>query len=268
MTDHRPSAATPSASPRSRKRFALTGHSPAVDSRIDAARGDLADVRLADRIFAPHYAAPVGRAAATRSPVLTTIGGVPISEVLQGDRFDVLELSHGYAWGVCAVDGAVGFVAMDALGPPSDVSHIVCAPGAALPMGSQLTAEEAQVFDASAIRPLDAPAKDYVAIAEALVGAPLTPGGRSSEGVDAAGLVSLSLSIAGIRAPRFVDLQAETLGHPIAAEAPMLRGDLIFTDDGVAIVADDTTAILCGAEGVVRAPIAALGTVTVRRRLP
>ena len=235
---------------------------------MDAARGDLADVRLADRIFAPHYAAPVGRSAVAQTPLLAAHGGEPVSELLHGERFDVLELSHGYAWGVGAVDGAVGFVAMDALGAPADVTHIVCATDAALPMGSQLTPDEVVGFERAAIRPLEAPAKDYVAIAEALVGTPAVTGGRSSKGVDPAGLVSLALSIAGIRAPRFIDLQASALGHAISPDAPMLRGDLIFTADRVVIVADDVTAILCDGEAVVRAPIASLGPITTRRRLP
>lgn len=268
MTDHRESAAQPSASPRSRKRFALTGHSPALDSRVDAARGDLADLRLADRIFAPHYAAPVARSATRRTPLLTTIGGDPVSELLHGERFDVLELSQGYAWGVGSIDGAVGFVARDALAGPVEPTHIVCAWGAALPIGSRLTAEEAADCDAAKIRPLDRPAKDFVAIAETLVSVPAVPGGRSGDGVDAGGLVVLSLSIAGIRAPRFVDLQAAHLGHAVACDAPMLRGDLIFSDDLVAIVADDNHAILCGMDAVTRAPIASLGPIDARRRLP
>ncbi|URW76445.1 C40 family peptidase [Sphingomonas donggukensis] len=263
MTDHRPKPAQPT-----RKRFALTGHSHAYDPRVDAARGDLADLRLADRIFAPHYAKAVARNAVTRAPLLAAHGGDPVSEVLQGERFDVLELSHGYAWGMNAVDGAVGFVAMDALGAPFDATHVVCAPKAALPMGSRLSAGQADGFDAAAIRPLEAPAKDYVALAESLVGTPVVAGGRSSAGIDGAGLVSLALSLAGIRAPRFADIQADTLGHAVDADAPVLRGDLLFHGGDVAIAIGESTAIHAGAETVARSDIAALGPIDVRRRLP
>ena len=268
MTDHRPAAAEPSANLPTRKRFALTGRSPSVDPRVEAARGDLADVRLADRIFAPHYAAPIARNAIARTPVLAAHGGPAASELLKGERFDVLELSHGYAWGVGAVDGAVGFVAMDALGPAVEVTHVVCAARAAEPMGTRLTAEEATAFDAAAIRPLDAPVHDFVSLATSLTGAPTVAGGRSSAGLDSAGLVSLTLSVAGIRSPRYADLQAESLGHAVSDGAPMLRGDLLFSDGAVGVVADGASAIWCGEHVVQQGPITDFGPVSVRRRLP
>ncbi len=235
---------------------------------MEAARGDLADLRLADRIFAPHYAGAVQRSGAIRSPMLAAHGGRPVSELLEGEGFEVLELSHGYAWGVGSVDGAVGFVAVDALDTPRAVTHVVCSPGAARPMGTRLTAEQAAEFDPDAIRPLDAPPKDFVALAEALVGTPAVDGGRSSDGIDAAGLIALTLSIAGIRAPRFADLQAATLGHEVSADAPVLRGDLLFTASGAAVAIDGTDAIRVDETHVAHAPIASLGDITVRRRLP
>src|SRR3546814_14266912 len=41
-----------------RNRFTLTGRSVALDRRVNALRGDLADVALAGRYFAPHYSCP------------------------------------------------------------------------------------------------------------------------------------------------------------------------------------------------------------------
>ena len=38
------------------RRFRLSGPSEALDPRTAAVRRDLADARLADRVFAPHYA--------------------------------------------------------------------------------------------------------------------------------------------------------------------------------------------------------------------
>ena len=55
-----PRAVARSAGP-ARRRFSLNGVSATIDPRVDAVRGDLADVRLADRVFAPHYAAPLPR---------------------------------------------------------------------------------------------------------------------------------------------------------------------------------------------------------------
>lgn len=83
-----------------------------IDPRTDAARSDLADVRLADRVFAPHYAAPVPH---------VVIGAVPlraakqadaevIAQLGEGDLFEVLELSAGNAWGRAPGIGLVGYV--------------------------------------------------------------------------------------------------------------------------------------------------------------
>ena len=272
-----------------RKRFGLRGRSRPVDTRVDAARGDLADIRLADRLFAPHYAAALPRGAVERTSLFSAIGAPPASELLVGERFDVLELSRGYAWGVSSVDGAVGFVSEHALGLPVEATHVICAPvahlagGTNLPMGSRVagmeTAAGLQVdgvlLPADVARPLASPVHDFVALAESLVGTPAAIGGRSGAGVDATGLVVLALGVAGIPAPRFIDLQAALLGHGIAEDAPMLRGDLLYFADHVAIVADGTQAIHVSAAGAVaREAIADIvsggtfGPLLTRRRLP
>lgn len=235
-----------------------------------AARGDLADVRLADRIFAPHYAAAVQRSAVRRTPVLAQHGGNPVSELLRGETFDVLELSHGYAWGVGGVDGTVGFVAVDALGAPIAVTHVVCATGGEDPIGTRLPADDAAHVGVDATRQLEAEAPDVASAAETLIGVPATPGGRSGAGLDDGGLISLSLSLAGLRSPRFADLQAEQIGHAVAEDAPMLRGDLLFRGSRTAIVMDADTVVAVGSAAVERSPLgdfAGEGDM-IRRRLP
>ncbi|WP_448664161.1 SH3 domain-containing protein [Sphingomonas sp. CJ20] len=101
-----------------RKRFALTGRSVAIDPRRDAVRRDLADVRLADRVFAPHYAAPMPRV--LTAPSTLRAARAPESEVLApltvGDVFEVLELAGGLAWGIAPGRGLVGYVDAAALG--------------------------------------------------------------------------------------------------------------------------------------------------------
>jgi len=268
------SPATPQSAPRTptlpathaRKRFALAGRSQAFDPRIDAARGDLADLRLVDRLFAPHYVAAIQRSAARRVPLYATVGGAPLSEVLAGEPFDVLELSGDHAWGVSPVDGAVGFVEVTALAPAIDATHIVTGTGLpTLPMGNRVTGDQGR--SAADIRPLDAPVADYVSLAERLVGVPAVPGGRSGAGVDSGGLLFLALSLAGTRAPRFVDLQA-TIGHAVGEDAPMLRGDLLFFDGAAAAIAVDETHAITVTDHVVRRNIAEIGTIITRRRLP
>ena len=42
--------------------YMLTGPSPRRDPRTTAIRGDLADIALAGKLFAPHYVVPMERA--------------------------------------------------------------------------------------------------------------------------------------------------------------------------------------------------------------
>lgn len=266
-TEHLSPLAPDRGSP-TRKRFALTGRSHAVDARVTAARGDLADLRLSDRIFASHYAAAVARTVTAQAPLLDTLGGTQVSEVLVGEPFDVLELSHGTAWGVAA-DGAVGFVDAGAIGPVREVTHIVALSGAALPAGSRLSEAEAAGYDTKAVRLLDTPTLDIADAASALLGVRYAAGGRSSLGCDAGGLIVLALSLAGIAAPRFTDLQATSLGHPVAVDAPVLRGDLLFWGEQAGIALDERRIVHAGAEGVSEIDLSFIPPdQIVRRRLP
>jgi cell wall-associated NlpC family hydrolase len=207
---------------------------------VDAVRGDLADVRLAERIFAPHYAAFILRSAVVAAPIhaSTKAGGTVLSEILPGEGFEVLELASEYAWGKSQGDGTVGFVPVAALG---DVDPAVPAPAAK---------------------------GDPVALAETLLGAPSRPGGRSPAGFDATGLIQYVLSATGHAAPRFGDLQAETLGAPVSGTPA--RGDLIFFADHAAIMIDAENAIHVG-DAVAREPLDAIvarfGPITSARRL-
>ncbi len=110
------SPATPSpASPQEsqpRNRFALTGRSIQLDPRTQAVRRDLADVRLADRIFAPHYAAPVLHRLTATAPLREArdIDSAVMMTLDTGADFEVLELSAGTAWGRAPAEGLVGYV--------------------------------------------------------------------------------------------------------------------------------------------------------------
>ena len=225
-----------------RKRFALTGHSTRIDPRIDAVRGDLADVRLANQVFAPHYALAVIVSANTASPILasTKACGAVLSEILPGEGFDVLELATEYAWGICHGDCAVGFVARGAL----------------------------DLVDPSAPAPLLAGAP--IDVAESLIGAPAKPGGRSPAGFNCSGLIFYILTSTGHECPRFADLQAETIGEPVLGHPAYARGELVFFADHAAIMADGENAIHV-TESVVREPLEAaverFGPVVARRRL-
>lgn len=284
----------PEGQPRSR--FSLAGRSSILDARVDAARRDLADIRLATRVFAPHYALSVPRTAGRSTPVLAQAGVLESvrSEVLAGEPFDALEFSGNHIWGVSSVDGSVGFVDADAFTAFWTPTHIVAVRSAkvrALPsldsnsvgelaMGSCVAAlrsgesafeVDGGYVDADALLPLDVLSLDIAAAAERLVGAPARPGGRSGAGLDAAGLVFLSLQLAGIEAPRFLDLQSAEMGMNLADTAPFVRGQILFFQNDAAVVLDAQNAVHVGATGVERAPMAALiathGPI-VRRRQP
>jgi hypothetical protein len=91
--------------------------SPRIDPRVDAVRPDLADIRLADRVFAPHYAAPLPRVL-SRSVALREgpKAESPVMVELQaGESFEVLEFAGSNAWGVAPGAGLVGYIDATAL---------------------------------------------------------------------------------------------------------------------------------------------------------
>lgn len=80
-------------------------------------RRDLADVRLADRVFAPHYAAPLPRRLARPAWLACgrEDGSEQVVELATDDRFDVLELAGDKAWGIAPDHALVGYLDADAL---------------------------------------------------------------------------------------------------------------------------------------------------------
>lgn len=106
----------PPSNGRTRSGFALTGPSVLLDPRTHAVRPDLADIRLAGRVFAPHFAVAIACRAVQGAEVRLARQGDPVVTLLApGDRFDVLEMSGGLAWGIATGPGLVGYVACDAL---------------------------------------------------------------------------------------------------------------------------------------------------------
>ena len=105
----------PAAPPRSS--FALTGRSVAIDPRHNAVRPDLADVRLAEYVFAPHYAAPM-TCVVTRTVVLhatSSLDSETLAELQAGESFECLEVLREVAWGVSPDRRLAGYVDRDAL---------------------------------------------------------------------------------------------------------------------------------------------------------
>lgn len=253
------------ASPRSNPgRFRLTGPSQPYDPRIQAVRRDIADITLADRVFAPHYAKAQIWSVAQPSAMLRTApqADAPAgSQLLFGETFHVLDVQGGWAWGYCGHDHYVGYIPADALAAPIAPTHYVAVREAPLFLQASIKAavvltltlgakvegtiegdflETAQGFvHKRHIAPITAILGDPAANAEQLLGAPYLWGGRGAGGVDCSGLVQLALMLAGESAPRDSDQQCDALGRILAAGEAYQRGDILFFPGHVGLMANE-----------------------------
>src|SRR3954469_5985268 len=80
--------------------FHLDGPTRVLDARVNAFRRDVADIDLAGTLFAPHYAAPLARAATASTMIRSGAGDdtEAASQLLPGEEFAVLDLTAGWAW--------------------------------------------------------------------------------------------------------------------------------------------------------------------------
>jgi hypothetical protein len=97
--------------------LALTGPSEKLDDAHWPARGDLAHIRLAGKVFVPHYAVPLPyvlvqpadlRAAPREDAALRV-------SLPAGTPFNVLDIAGAWAWGQVGEDGFVGYLPVEAL---------------------------------------------------------------------------------------------------------------------------------------------------------
>ena len=89
----------------------------ALDPRHNAVRPDLADIRLAEYVFAPHYAAPMP-CLVNRAVVLyagSSADSESLAELQHGEAFECLEVLRQMAWGVSPDRRLAGYVDRDAL---------------------------------------------------------------------------------------------------------------------------------------------------------
>lgn len=99
------------------KVFSLSGPSLELDPLRTPLRGDLADIALAGKVFAPHYAVPMPMRALSAAPLLTDMDAAStvVADLAEGAEFAALDIVGGYIWGYIKDSGLVGFVAKDAL---------------------------------------------------------------------------------------------------------------------------------------------------------
>lgn len=255
--------------PNDRVRLSLTGRSRPSDPRITAIRNDLADVAVSPRHFAPHYAAAMSfhcHAPWTMVRGKPGDGETAVTQLLHGERFHVLDLRAGWAWGYCAHDHYVGYVPVEALAPAApdaathrvepggalafshaDIKAPVAAflPGGALVHGTiegDFLACDAGYLHMRHLGPAEGSGDaDLIGTARAYLGMPYLWGGRGGGGVDCSGLVQIALAFCGVGIQRDTDQQAATVGRPLADEEALAGGDLVYFPGHVGIMTSGET---------------------------
>lgn len=98
--------------------LSLSGPSVKLDAAHWPVRGDLAHVRLAGKVFVPHYAVPMERAVVAAGAALLA-ANKPDAELRErlagGTLFNVLDITGGWVWGQVGEDGFVGYLPLAAL---------------------------------------------------------------------------------------------------------------------------------------------------------
>ena len=242
-----------------------------LDPRLHPFRDDLAGAYLKDRVTAARYVEGVRRQVAKGIVDLRRAprDDAPLdSQLLYGEEVNVYDEAEGWAWVQSAGDGYVGYAAGAALSdrvaaPTHSLaalrSYLFAEPDLKSPaldllsMASPLAVvEERRDFARLAgggwvfrghLAPLGETVADYVETALAFLGAPYLWGGRSSVGLDCSALVQIALARAGVFALRDTRMQEEILGEPLAPDAAVRRGDLVFLPDHVAIAVDPETVV-------------------------
>jgi len=187
-----------------------------------------------------------------------TDGGLR-SQILFGERFDVLAHTPTHAFGRCRRDGAIGWVTQSALSAdaPMPTHHVragfaevragparSAAPSSLLPMNALVSVialegdfarlsgdgwvEQADLAD------LQTFAIDPAGVAELRIGSALLEGGRGLDGLDGPGLIQEALYACGQACPR-AETDLVRLGEPSIAPE---RGDLVFWLNGCGVMLD------------------------------
>jgi cell wall-associated NlpC family hydrolase len=239
------------------------------DPRTTPARPDLAAAHLAGKVEAARFVEGRPMHLGVELAELRAKPSLEASvdtQVLFGEPATLYDAQDGWAWVQLETDRYVGYLPFAALAEgfvtPTHVVRVnrtfvyprpdIKAPSdAGLSLGARLRVEStegnfARLADggyifAQHLMPYGEKAADFVAVAEALAGAPYLWGGKSLLGIDCSGLVQVALAQAGVGSPRDTDLQQKALGTPLpiaAAEKELRRGDLVFWKGHVGIMRD------------------------------
>lgn len=100
--------------------FALSGPVPRPEEGKLPLRGDVAHIALAGQYFVPHYAVPQPRSVMPGGARLLAApheDALELCTLLEGDSFEVLDITGAWAWGCLSLEGPVGYVHIDRLEP-------------------------------------------------------------------------------------------------------------------------------------------------------
>ncbi|MDP4034504.1 MAG: NlpC/P60 family protein [Pseudorhodobacter sp.] len=237
-----------------------------MDRRLTPANSRAAHESLRGRVAAPRYTA--GEAAQVIVPLVDLLrapGGARDRQLLLGDAFTVIDRSQGHAFGQSAKDGYCGYLPEAALGGAEIPTHWVAAPASHLYTSPSVQAHEMAALSFGArLRVLGTSGKfsqttqgcipschlreigdwfaDPVDVAMLFLGTPYLWGGNSRAGIDCSGLVQTALLACGRACPGDGDMQ-QSLGQPIADNAALKGGDLLFWQGHVAMAINATMMI-------------------------
>ena len=97
----------------------LAGPSDLPDPDFHAYRKDLADIALAGRVIASHYAEPLDRIIVSPTVLRCSPSddAQAVRELAAGEVFTMLDDSLGWAWGYASEERRVGYVRSETVGP-------------------------------------------------------------------------------------------------------------------------------------------------------
>lgn len=240
-----------------------------LDPRRHAYRDDVADERLKGRVTVEKFVIGERRRVRRASIALRKAPEAKLgfdTELLFGETVRVFDTANGWAWLQAERDGYVGYVPVDALDEHCEAAtHRVSAIGTFLYGSPDI--KSPPLMHLSINTPLSVAetedrfcrlasggyvvarhvvahaktARDFVDVAERLIGVPYLWGGRTRMGVDCSGLVQLAMEAAGLACPRDSDMQAAEVGDNLLVPDSLdglRRGDLIFWPGHVGIMVD------------------------------